>query len=107
MVIIIRYKIVQCVLHVTRTVTRRMALTHALRSSDNQFIFVRKSSAVAARMHAWQIQQYGGVDELNLNKSAHAITIKSPNELLVKVHAASVNPIDVRMLGKNIFHILL
>lgn len=50
-------------------------------------------------MQAWQIHQYGGNEELTLTDAARIATIKSPNELLIRVHAASVNPIDVRMRG--------
>ncbi|KAK7487754.1 hypothetical protein BaRGS_00021021 [Batillaria attramentaria] len=52
-----------------------------------------------AKMMAWQIYQYGGNEELTLSDRARAATIKAPNELLIKVHAASVNPIDVKMRG--------
>lgn len=54
----------------------------------------------AARMSAWQIHSYGPLDELQLSRSARMPTIRSPNEVLVKVLAASVNPIDVMMVGK-------
>ncbi|XP_076466435.1 NAD(P)H oxidoreductase RTN4IP1, mitochondrial-like [Babylonia areolata] len=52
-----------------------------------------------AKMQAWQIHQYGDNRELTPTDKARAATIKAPNELLIKVHAASVNPIDVRMRG--------
>lgn len=52
-----------------------------------------------AKMQAWQIYQYGGNEELTLSDGARAATIKGPNELLIKVHAASINPIDVNMRG--------
>ncbi|KAL8595333.1 hypothetical protein ACOMHN_020086 [Nucella lapillus] len=52
-----------------------------------------------AKMQAWQIHQYGDNKEVTLSDKARAATIKAPNELLIKVHAASVNPIDVRMRG--------
>ena len=54
----------------------------------------------ATKMAAWQIHQYGGPEELTFNQTAKAATIKSPNEVRVKVHASSVNPIDVRMRGE-------
>ncbi|BFZ10254.1 hypothetical protein BsWGS_13293 [Bradybaena similaris] len=69
----------------------------------------RMSSDCAARMQAWQINAYGGPDQLTLNPSAQTPTVKSPDELLVKIHAASVNPIDAKMLGgygRNIINIL-
>lgn len=50
-------------------------------------------------MSSWQIHEYGGLDQLTLSTAARAASIKHPSELLVKVHAASINPIDVRMMG--------
>lgn len=52
-------------------------------------------------MQAWQIFEYGGIDKLQLNTVAQLPTIRRPTDILVKVHAASVNPLDVRMLGIN------
>ncbi|KAH9508939.1 Reticulon-4-interacting protein 1, mitochondrial [Bulinus truncatus] len=50
-------------------------------------------------MSAWAVNHYGGIDDLFLSTSARSSSIKSPNELLIKVHAASINPIDLRMIG--------
>ncbi|XP_046585520.1 LOW QUALITY PROTEIN: reticulon-4-interacting protein 1 homolog, mitochondrial-like [Haliotis rubra] len=50
-------------------------------------------------MSAWQIHQYGGNEEFTLSRTAKVPTIHSPEELLIEVHAASVNPIDVHMRG--------
>ncbi|XP_035825343.1 reticulon-4-interacting protein 1 homolog, mitochondrial isoform X2 [Aplysia californica] len=63
----------------------------------------------ATKMSAWQIHQYGRTEELSFVKATKAATIKSPNEILVKVHAASVNPIDVRMMdgyGRKLINVL-
>ncbi|CAL1539461.1 unnamed protein product [Lymnaea stagnalis] len=60
---------------------------------------VRMSSNAAASMSAWQINRYGGIEELTLSTTTRAATIKNPNELLVRVHASSINPIDIRMMG--------
>lgn len=48
-------------------------------------------------MKAWQIHQYGGNEELSLSATARIPSIQSPKDILVEVHAASVNPIDVNM----------
>ncbi|ODN02156.1 Reticulon-4-interacting protein 1, mitochondrial [Orchesella cincta] len=48
-------------------------------------------------MKSWQIHSYGGPSELQLTTSSRVPTINSPNEVLVKVHAASINPIDLAM----------
>ncbi|XP_060571194.1 reticulon-4-interacting protein 1 homolog, mitochondrial-like [Ruditapes philippinarum] len=49
------------------------------------------------RMKAWQIHQYGGNEELVLSETAKIPEIKNPKDILIEIHAASVNPIDVRM----------
>ncbi|XP_063238794.1 reticulon-4-interacting protein 1 homolog, mitochondrial [Bacillus rossius redtenbacheri] len=52
-----------------------------------------------SQMQAWQIHAYGGVEELQLSRSARAPQITKPDDVLVEVAASSVNPIDVAMLG--------
>lgn len=47
---------------------------------------------------SWQISRYGGPEELKLNIS-NLTPISGPNDVLIRVHAASVNPIDVQMLN--------
>ena len=47
-------------------------------------------------MSAWQIDGYGGNDKLQMVKK-RVPTITKPNQILIKVHASSINPIDVRM----------
>ncbi|GFT29905.1 reticulon-4-interacting protein 1, mitochondrial [Nephila pilipes] len=49
-------------------------------------------------MQAWQAFEHGGPEQLQLNPSAPIPTLKNNIDVLVKVHAASVNPLDVRML---------
>lgn len=55
-------------------------------------------------MQAWQVFEYGSPDKLHLNTAAKIPIIRSPLDILVKVHAASINPLDVRMLGMFIIH---
>lgn len=47
-------------------------------------------------MQAWQIHSYNGLDELRLIKVRMPV-LRSPTDVLVKVEAASVNPIDIAM----------
>ena len=50
-------------------------------------------------MHAWQSFGYDGVDGL-LMERVRVPPVLRPGDLLVKVHAASVNPIDTAIIGK-------
>lgn len=52
----------------------------------------------STRTSAWQINSYGGIDEIQLNENVKTPVLKS-KELLVEMKAVSVNPIDVAMLG--------
>ncbi|XP_037083533.1 reticulon-4-interacting protein 1 homolog, mitochondrial-like [Pollicipes pollicipes] len=56
-------------------------------------------TSVPTEMAAWQIHKYGGPEELELTTSRRLPPITCPTELLIRVHAASVNPIDTAMLG--------
>ena len=55
----------------------------------------------ALEMSAWQIHQYGGIEELTLSHSVRVPALKNPWDVLVEVHAASINPIDVLLIGKH------
>ncbi|KAK6187501.1 hypothetical protein SNE40_005510 [Patella caerulea] len=60
-------------------------------------------------MLAWQIHSYGGNDQLTLSATNRIPMIKNPNDILVEVHAASVNPIDIRMrdgYGQKILNVM-
>lgn len=52
------------------------------------------------RMTGWQIHAYGGIDEIQFNEKLKQPVVTSPTELLIKVSASSVNPIDVAMTGE-------
>ncbi|KAJ2944092.1 hypothetical protein O0L34_g18056 [Tuta absoluta] len=56
-------------------------------------------AASAGRMRAWRVHAYGAPGaELRLD-AARVPPLRAPDELLVKVHTASVNPLDVAMIG--------
>ncbi|XP_075410826.1 NAD(P)H oxidoreductase RTN4IP1, mitochondrial isoform X2 [Tenrec ecaudatus] len=48
-------------------------------------------------MPAWVIDKYGKNEVLRLNQNMMLPVINYPNEVIIKVHAAGVNPIDVNM----------
>lgn len=68
-----------------------------VRSESTSSHFTQIKRKVKPRMKAWQIFQYGGNEELTLSNTAKIPEIWNPNDILVEVHAASVNPIDVNM----------
>ena len=53
------------------------------------------------RMKGWQIHNYSeNVEELQSSANIKKPHIKSPSQLLVKIAASSVNPLDVAMISK-------
>lgn len=46
----------------------------------------------------WRIEKYGNLDELTLRENLRRPPIKEPTDVLVRVLASSVNPIDVAMV---------
>ena len=60
-------------------------------------------------MRAWEINSYSGPEMLQLNETAKLPVIRNPEEVLVRVKAASVNPLDVEMTkgyGAQVFQTL-
>lgn len=55
---------------------------------------------VEDKMQAWQIHSYGGLEELKLS-NVRIPVIAKPTDVLVKVEASSVNPIDIAMTSTN------
>ncbi|GJQ86437.1 hypothetical protein Trydic_g10344 [Trypoxylus dichotomus] len=49
-------------------------------------------------MQAWQIHSYGDLSELQLTPARIPI-IQNPNDVLVQVEAASINPVDKMIIG--------
>ncbi|XP_066527466.1 reticulon-4-interacting protein 1 homolog, mitochondrial [Hoplias malabaricus] len=50
-------------------------------------------------MQAWVIDKYGNNSVLRFTKNAPFPIIHYPNEVIIKVHAAGLNPIDINMRG--------
>ncbi|ETN62474.1 zinc binding dehydrogenase [Anopheles darlingi] len=58
------------------------------------------ANACYGKMSGWQIHSYGNPqEEVQFSDGIKMPTLKSPTQLLVKVKAASVNPIDVAMIN--------
>lgn len=80
------------ILRSRRTVVR----TVHLRSLSKLSVDLEKNPG--DRMQAWQIHSYNGLGDLRLS-NVRIPLITNPNDVLVKIEAASVNPIDVAMTG--------
>lgn len=65
---------------------------------QNEVNFTRKR-----KMKAWHLHSYGNLDEIKLSEKYRTPFIRNSEEVLVKIHAASVNPIDVAMISKFSF----
>ncbi|KAJ8716378.1 hypothetical protein PYW08_013663 [Mythimna loreyi] len=57
-----------------------------------------RGAAGAGRMCAWRLHAYGALPELRLEE-ARVPPLRAPRDVLVRVRAASLNPIDVAMIG--------
>jgi NADPH:quinone reductase-like Zn-dependent oxidoreductase len=57
------------------------------------------------KMQAWQIHSYNGLSDLKLS-NVRIPVIRQPTDVLVKVEATSVNPIDVAMTSILIIYLL-
>lgn len=56
----------------------------------------------------WHVLRYGNLDELVYKDDGKKPRITESNEVMIKVHAASVNPIDVAMIkgyGSNFLNL--
>uniref|UniRef100_A0A673LD40 NAD(P)H oxidoreductase RTN4IP1, mitochondrial n=1 Tax=Sinocyclocheilus rhinocerous TaxID=307959 RepID=A0A673LD40_9TELE len=69
---------------------------HAVCSFNRLFCFSASRRSV---MPAWVIDKYGKNEVLRFTKNAALPIIHYPNEVIVKVHAAGLNPIDISMRG--------
>ncbi|XP_068618688.1 reticulon-4-interacting protein 1, mitochondrial-like isoform X2 [Battus philenor] len=58
----------------------------------------RSAAAGVARMRAWRAHCYGPPAELRLEE-ARVPALRAPDHLLVRVRTASINPLDVAMIG--------
>ncbi|XP_077587212.1 NAD(P)H oxidoreductase RTN4IP1, mitochondrial [Stigmatopora nigra] len=61
--------------------------------------FLKTSSNCRTVMPAWVIDKYGNNDVLRFTKNAMFPVINYPNEVIVKVFAAGLNPMDIHMRG--------
>lgn len=67
--------------------------------SHTRMFSVTKSSRTI--MPAWVIDKYGSNDVLRFTRNAGFPVINYPNEVIVKVLSAGLNPLDVSMRGER------
>ena len=67
-------------------------------------VLAKYKENIEDKMQAWQIHSYGGLEELKLS-NVRIPVIAKPTDVLVKVEASSINPIDVAMTSMN--HVIL
>ncbi|GLH16306.1 Uncharacterized protein GBIM_20610, partial [Gryllus bimaculatus] len=75
-------------------------------SANNVFSFGIQSLSMPpetqkqdSKMCAWQIHSYGDLGELRMSDCVRVPKLLSPDDILIEVFAASVNPIDIAMMG--------
>nr|XP_046228508.1 reticulon-4-interacting protein 1 homolog, mitochondrial-like [Scatophagus argus] len=56
-------------------------------------------SRLQSCMSAWVIDQYGTNGVLKFTEEIAAPTVSCPTEVMIKIHAASLNPLDISMRG--------
>lgn len=57
-------------------------------------------SEATGRMSAWQVRAYGEGNNVEFSNDVEIPIIEDPNHVLLKVAAASVNPLDIEMMRK-------
>jgi len=86
----------------------RLSCPCAHKQNANAFFHAHAHAYSQQTMKAWQIHEYSGSSGLELAHEKLIPSISSPRDVLVKIHAASVNPIDVQMAsgyGRNLINL--
>jgi hypothetical protein len=66
---------------------------------------IPSTTTASGRMQAWIIYYYGDNQQFTLSDSVQMPILFSPKDVLIKVLASSINPIDIRRRGKIIIEI--
>lgn len=64
------------------------------------------SATWSPKMIAWQLHSYGNLDDLLLTSNARSPVLAGAKDVIVRVRASSVNPLDVMMTGNYLIHFL-
>ncbi|KAF7385313.1 hypothetical protein V1477_000809 [Vespula maculifrons] len=81
----------------TKNILKLRRFIHDTRLSSLAQVSPKYKEDVESKMLAWQIHSYGDLNELKVSNVRIPI-ITNPTEVLIKVQAASVNPIDIAMI---------
>ncbi|CAJ1074133.1 reticulon-4-interacting protein 1 homolog%2C mitochondrial isoform X1 [Xyrichtys novacula] len=82
----------RCLFHMSKVRTSGSGI-------NNQKRLFSKTRSCRTIMPAWVIDKYGSNDVLRFTKNVSFPVIDYPNEVIVKVFAAGLNPLDVSMRG--------
>lgn len=91
----------------TRKITESPALATVIAKcrthSQSQFQEVprKREFPRTMKMFGWQIHSYGDLDEVQFSDNIRIPQVRLGTEVMVRVKAASVNPIDVAMISKK------
>ncbi|KAM6954095.1 reticulon-4-interacting protein 1 homolog, mitochondrial-like [Aplochiton taeniatus] len=81
---------------------KALRLTNTLVNGGHSVCCRRRNLSCSARLHsmpAWVLNEYGTNGVLRLTEEAATPTINFSSEVMIKVHAASLNPLDISMRG--------
>lgn len=76
------------------------------RRLSTQMVTEHAKHTFAEVMSAWQVEKFGGIDQLTFSKSTKIPEVHKPNSVKIKVLASSVNPLDLYMTGKTYLFLL-
>ncbi|XP_077486895.1 NAD(P)H oxidoreductase RTN4IP1, mitochondrial-like [Amblyomma americanum] len=86
-----------------------MIIRRLLGTEHNVLTFgLRSLHRLSGKMRAWQAHSFGGIESVLLEET-RVPQLTSSSDVLVKIHAASVNPLDIAMLdgyGRNVIDVL-
>lgn len=92
-----------------RAMLKKLALNFKPDIGKSRFLSnlsVKHKENVEDKMQAWQIHSYGGLEELKLS-NIRVPVIARPTDVLIKVQASSVNPIDIAMTSTQYLILIL
>lgn len=89
----------------TKTVILGRVLSrHVSQQAHGTPAFDYHRSGFQSRMTGWELHEYGNFAQvLEMHNNLRIPKIEDPHELIVRVRAASVNPLDLAMAGNRTF----